>query len=62
MLRHPLYLLYGLALIGLASVAEYSGWTFSGAQEVRGVPKSIRDNPGAYRSIYSGYPRYSGGK
>jgi hypothetical protein len=59
---HPLFLLYGLSLIGLASVAEYRGWTVFRPREVHGVPKSIRDNPGAYRSIYSGYPRYSGGK
>ncbi len=62
MFRHPLFLLYGLSLIGLASIAEYRGWSLSPTREVRGVPKSIRDNPGAYRSIYSGYPRYSGGK
>jgi hypothetical protein len=43
-------------------LAHYSGWTFSRVNEVRGVPKSIRDNPGIYRSIYTGYSRYSGGK
>ena len=60
--RHPLFLLYGLALLGFAGWAEYRGWGFSRANEVRGVPKSIRDNPGAYRAIYSNYSRYSGGK
>ena len=28
----------------------------------RGVTKSMSDNPGAYRAIYSGYHSYSGGK
>jgi len=62
MLRHPLFLLYGLSLIGLAGYANFSGWSWSKPNEVRGVPKSIRDNPGIYRSIYTGYGRYSGGK
>ncbi len=62
MLRHPLFVLYGVALAGLAGMAEYRGWTASRVNEVRNVPKSIRDNPGAYRSIYTGYSRYSGGK
>ena len=31
----------------------------SSVNEVKNVPKSVRDNPGAYRSIYGGYHRYS---
>ena len=26
MLRHPVYLLYGLSLVSVATVAEYRGW------------------------------------
>lgn len=62
MFRHPIFALWGLGLIGAASVASYTGFVFSSADRVSGVPKSVRDNPGAYRSIYSGYHRYSGGK
>ena len=62
MLRHPLFTLYGLALLGFAGWSEYRGWTFSRVDEHRVPPKTIRDNPGAYRSIYTGYSRYSGGK
>lgn len=62
MFKHPLFLIYGLGLLSMATVAEYSGWSLFRPDEVRGVPKSIRDNPGAYRSIYTGYSRYSGGK
>lgn len=62
MRRHPLYFLYGLSLLTVATVAEYRGWTPFRPNEVRGVPKTIRDNPGIYRSIYTGYSRYSGGK
>lgn len=62
MTNHPLYALYGLLLLGTATVAEYKGWSFSSYRQVQGVPKSIRDNPGAYRSTYGNYYRYSGGK
>ena len=62
MFKHPIFTLYGLLLVGAASVASYRGVSLTNVEEVRGVPKSIRDNPGAYRAIYSSYHRYSGGK
>ena len=61
-MNHPFYLAYGLILLGLVGVAEYQGWSLSSANEVKNVPKSVRDNPGAYRSHYGFYPRYVGGK
>jgi hypothetical protein len=57
-----LYLMYGLALLGLVTAAEYRGWSLTSVNEVKNVPKSIRDNPGAYRAHYSFFPRYFGGK
>lgn len=62
MFRHPLFAIYGLLLIGGASVASYRGLSFTEVNTVRVAPKSIRDNPGAYRAIYATYHRYSGGK
>ena len=61
-MSHPIYLAYGLLLLGLTGLAEYRGWSLHSVNEVKNVPKSVRDNPGAYRSIYSGSPRYIGGK
>lgn len=63
-MRHPLYILYGLLMIGTLGYTAYNGGSLglSGVNEVRNVPKSVRDNPGAYRSIYGGYNRYTGGK
>jgi hypothetical protein len=61
-MKHPLFLLFGLSLIGGASMAEYFGWGFGGDRAKIGNPRTIRDNPGAYRSIYRGYNRYFGGK
>jgi hypothetical protein len=62
MIRHPLFLSYGLALLGLMGFAEYRGWSPTLVNQLRDVPKTIRDNPGAYRSHYGGYSRYFGGK
>ncbi|MBL8295173.1 MAG: hypothetical protein JNN08_25230 [Bryobacterales bacterium] len=57
------YLIYGLLMIGGAGYLNYrgtGGWT--SVTELKNVPKSIRDNPGSYRSHYSYLPRYYGGK
>ena len=61
-MSHPIFLAYGVILLGLTTVAEYRGWTLSPINERKVLPKTIRDNPGAYRSTYGGYSRYSGGK
>ena len=63
-MRNPMYFLYGLMLLGGLGVTEYNRTPlFSGrVNEVKNVPKSVRDNPGAYRSIYGGYSHYVGGK
>lgn len=58
----PLYLLFGLLVLGAAGTADVRGWMASRPTPVRNVPQSIRDNPGAYRSLYAGLPRYAGGK
>jgi hypothetical protein len=61
MLR-PLYILFGLLILGGAATADQRGWLGTRPATVRNVPRSIRDNPGAYRSLYNGSPRYFGGK
>ncbi|MBM3746514.1 MAG: hypothetical protein FJW34_12015 [Acidobacteria bacterium] len=61
-MKHPLYLLYGVMLLGLTGLAEYRGWSLLRVNEVKNVPKSVRDNPGAYRSHYGYIPRFFRGK
>lgn len=61
MLR-KLYLVYGLAVLGSTGYAQHSGWSLDRISQLKNVPKSVRDNPGSYRSIYSGYHHYTGGK
>ena len=64
MRQHPLYLLFGVLLIATLGVAEWRGWSFVGATEVKNVPRSVRDNPGSYRPayLYTGSGRYLRGK
>lgn len=53
--------LYGLLIAGWLAWSQYSGWSIDRARQLKGVPKSIRENPGAWRSHYGGW-RYIGGK
>ena len=57
-----LYLLYMAMVLAAAGVAEVRGWSLMSVNEVKNVPKSVRDNPGSYRSVYSSYHHYTGGK
>jgi len=63
-MRNPLYLLFGVSLLALAGMKTYSGTPLfaSKVNEAKVVPRTVRDNPGAYRSIYGVYPHYVGGK
>jgi hypothetical protein len=56
------FLIYGLVVLGMVSFAEYRGWSLNRVDQVLNVPKSVRDNPGSYRSVYSSYHHYTGGK
>ena len=56
------FLIYGLAVLGGVSLAEYQGWSLNRVDQVLNVPKSVRDNPGSYRSVYGYYHHYTGGK
>lgn len=61
MIRNAL-LAYGIAVLTMVSAAEYRGWSLTRVNEVLNVPKSVRDNPGSYRSVYGFYHHYTGGK
>jgi len=57
-----LYILYGVFVLGTLGIAEYRGWSLDSVDEVKNVPRSVRDNPGSYRSVYGYYHHYTGGK
>ena len=46
------YLLFGLLVLGAFAYADYRGLSFTRFDEVKNVPKDIRNNPGAYRGLY----------
>lgn len=56
------YLAFGALVLALLGVAEYRGWSLLPTRSERMNPQSVRDNPGAYRPVYVGTGRYSGGK
>ena len=47
------FLVYGIAVLLLMGIAEYRGWSLMSYEEQKGVPKSLRENPGSYRSSYA---------
>ena len=57
-----LYLAYGFLVLGSAGFAQYRGMSLDTINELKNVPKSVRDNPGSYRAVYAGYHHYTGGK
>ena len=57
-----LYLIYGILVLGGVAFAEYRGMSLDTMNQLKNVPKSVRDNPGSYRSVYSSYHHYTGGK
>ena len=50
-----------VTLAWLAYATLY-GFSFTDADEVKSVPKSVRENPGSYRSHYRSYYRTYTGK
>ena len=61
-MRYAGYLIYSMMMLTTATWAEFRGWTLSSVDKSKVAPKTVRDNPGAYRSHYAMYPRYVGGK
>ena len=55
-------MLYGLLVLATVGYAQYRGWSLDTMTQLKNVPRSVRDNPGSYRSVYSGYRHYTGGK
>jgi hypothetical protein len=58
-MKHPIYTTFGVLLLVLVAAAEVRGWTPMRPNEVKNIPRSIRDNPGAYRPHYR--PYFGGG-
>lgn len=46
------YTVLGAILVLFLAMAQYRGWSFASPEEVKNVPRSVRNNPGTYRSHY----------
>jgi hypothetical protein len=57
-----LYAVYGILILALIATADYRGWSLDSTSQLKNIPKTVRDNPGSYRSVYSSYHHYTGGK
>ena len=47
--------IFGAVILSLFTYSGYRGWSLANYNELKNIPKSIRDNPGAYRSMYQRY-------
>ncbi len=47
-----LYVLWGVAVLLLLGTVQYRGWSFTSTSNSKTNPRSVRANPGAYRSPY----------
>jgi hypothetical protein len=51
-----LFSLFASLVLALFAYATYTGAGISSYSEIKDVPKSIRNNPGVYRTVYTRYP------
>lgn len=60
--RSLLYPIYATSLLGFLAYGNIVGLGGADVDEVENVPKTVRENPGVYRSHFINYMKYSGGK
>ncbi|MBI4861807.1 MAG: hypothetical protein HY815_16345 [Candidatus Riflebacteria bacterium] len=61
MTTNKLYAAFGALILLVFFYVQYTGWSFQSVDETKGVPRTVRQNPGVYRSHYHHYV-YMGGK
>jgi len=61
-MRSRTYQIYGIILLALLFYVQLIGWSWTDVDEVKQVPRTVRDNPGSYRAHYNTYIHYHGGK
>lgn len=50
-----IFFAWGGLVLGSLAYANYRGWSMTSYNEVKNLPKSVRNNPGTYRSHYTRY-------
>lgn len=51
-MRAALYAVWGVAVLMALGTAQWRGLSFTSATMAKTNPRSVRDNPGSYRSPY----------
>lgn len=51
-MRAAMYTVWGVAVLVLLGAAQWQGWSITSASTTKTNPRSVRDNPGSYRSPY----------
>ncbi len=51
-MRTVIYSIWGVAVLSLLGAAQWTGYSFTSATMNKTNPRSIRANPGSYRSPY----------
>ena len=54
-----LYPVFGAGVLAFLAYALFFGHSFAEIDEVKQVPKTVRDNPGVYRRHYESYHIHS---
>ena len=62
MAARVLYAVFGAVVVAAAVVPEWRGYALGRARRQQVVPRSVRENPGTYRTVYRGPYRYLRGK
>ena len=61
-MKNPIYTIFGSLVLLATGAAQFFGVSLTPVNEIKNVPKSVRENPGIYRSHYGYLPRWFGGK
>jgi hypothetical protein len=56
------YAVFASVVLAALAWVHFTGWSPSDVTEERGTPKSVRDNPGSYRSSYGATRPFTGAK
>jgi hypothetical protein len=54
--------IYGVVILLVLFYVQYTGWSLTDVDEVHKVPRSVRNNPGVYRTHYHSHYIRIGGK
>ncbi|MBC8085816.1 MAG: hypothetical protein H7Z40_01010 [Phycisphaerae bacterium] len=51
-MRSALFMVWGFLVLATLGTAQWRGWSMTSAAMSKTNPRSVRDNPGSYRSPY----------